>query len=149
MAEDTILNLMLSHHALIEALFSLFREEVKEKSPRAEASLSEFSWELRKHFFVEENAIFDFVPLKDMQVFGMINHLKDEHLVMLVDLQKFSDNLAEITDKDVEDFAKILQEHREVEEKELYPKLDKEMREEQKNEIIHRINQFPIIKSQS
>ncbi len=146
MAENSILNLMISHHALIDALFSLFRDEVKEKSPRARASLSELEWEMKKHWFAEENAIFDFLPLKNIEIWKTINHLKDEHLIMLNSLKKFSESLLEITDNEIENFYKLLEEHRELEEKDLYPKLDKEMREEQKAEVILRINEIPINK---
>ncbi|MCX6719541.1 MAG: hemerythrin domain-containing protein [Candidatus Staskawiczbacteria bacterium] len=144
MAEDTILNLMVNHHVLLEALFSLFKDEAREKSPRARASFDEFTWELKKHFFVEENAIFDFIPLKDFGVFELINHLKDEHLAMLIDLNKISDRLPEIKDEDLENFFKLLSHHREEEDKDLYPKLDKEMRDDQKKEVILRINQVPM-----
>jgi hypothetical protein len=33
MAQDTILNLMIAHHALLDAMFALFKEEVKDKPP--------------------------------------------------------------------------------------------------------------------
>ncbi|MEK7658778.1 MAG: hemerythrin domain-containing protein [Patescibacteria group bacterium] len=144
MAENSILNLMISHHALIDALFSLFRDEVREKSPRARASLSELDWELKKHWFAEENAIFNFLPLKNIEIWKTINHLKDEHLTMLNDLKKFSESLLEIKGNEIENFYKLLEDHRATEEKDLYPKLDKELREEQKAQIISRINEIPI-----
>lgn len=144
--DDTILNLMISHHALIDALFVGFKDEAKDKSPRTEAALAEFSWELKKHFFAEENAIFDYFPLKTFEVFEVISHLKDEHLMMLIDLKRISDSLPEINERDIENFANLLEHHRQVEEKELYPKLDKDLREEQKKQIIHRIKEIPVIK---
>lgn len=144
MAENSILNLMISHHALIDALFSLFRDEVREKSPRARTSLSELEWELKKHWFAEENAIFDFLPLKNIEIWKTINHLKDEHLTMLNDLKKFSESLLEIKYDEIENFYKLLEDHRATEEKDLYPKLDKELRDEQKAQIISRINEIPI-----
>ena len=138
---------MLAHHALIDALFTTFVNEAKDKSPRTAAALAEFSWELRKHLFAEENAIFDFIPLKDFGVFETISHLKDEHLAMLIDLKKIADNLPEVNEKDVEDFGKLLDHHREMEDKELYPKLDKELREEQKRQIIRRLKEIPVTNS--
>jgi hemerythrin superfamily protein len=146
MAENSILNLMISHHALIDALFSLFREEIREKSPRARASLAELEWEMKKHWFAEENAIFDFLPLKNIEIWKTINHLKDEHLTMLNGLKKFSESLLEITGDEIENFYKLLEDHRTTEEKDLYPRLDKELREEQKAQIITRINEIPINK---
>ena len=144
MAEDTILKLMESHHILIEELFKLFRSELNEDPKRAEKSFLEFSWELKKHFFVEESAIFDFLPIKDFGVFDIISHLKDEHLAMLIDLKKIADSLPNVREEDIENFYKILDSHRQIEDKNLYPKLDKEMRAEQKKEIILRINQVPM-----
>lgn len=144
MAEDSILNLMISHHALLEALFILFRDEAKEKSERAAASLSELTWETKKHFFAEENAIFDFVKMENYGVLSVINQLKDEHITILDDLKKFSDNLPELANDEIENFYNLLESHRETEEKELYPKLDKELRDEQKRQIISRINEIPL-----
>jgi hemerythrin superfamily protein len=112
-----------------------------------DVSFAEFSWELKKHFFVEENAIFDFIPMKTFGVFETISHLKDEHLTMLVNLKKFSDNLQEIRQEDIDNFGEMLQHHREEEEKELYPKLDNELGDEQKSQIMARINEIPVTKS--
>ena len=50
--ENTISNLMISHHVLLEVLFTLFRDEAKEKFPKHEAALGELIWETRKHFFL-------------------------------------------------------------------------------------------------
>lgn len=147
MAEDTILNLMLNHHALLWALFTLFRDEAKEKSPRAFATLSELAWETKKHFFAEENAIFDFLPMKNYGVLEIINVLKDQHIKILNDLKKFSDNFAELTDEEIGEFYKLLESHRKIEELNLYPKLDKELRDEQKRQVITRINEIPISKN--
>lgn len=142
--ENTILKLMVNHHVLIESLFLLFRNETKEKSPRASISFSEFSWELRKHFFAEEGAIFESPAIKDLDVSDTINHLKEEHVVMLSELQKFAETFSKIKEEEIEKFANLLENHRHTEEKILYPKLDKELSSEQKNQIVLRINQIPL-----
>lgn len=144
MTEDTILNLMIEHHALLEVLFDLFKAEAKDKSPGTDASLAEFTWEIKKHFFIEENAIFDYLPLKTLEVFKTMNHLRDEHITMLAELKDISEDLPEVKDENLENFHNLLEHHREIEEKELYPKLDKELRDEQKRQIISRINDIPI-----
>ena len=97
-------------------------------------------------FFVEENAIFDFVKMENFGVLETINHLKDEHITMLLDLKRFSEDFSEITASQIENFHNLSEHHREVEEKELYPKLDKELRSEQKRQIIDRINEIPLQK---
>ena len=144
MKNDNILNLMVNHHALLEALFVLFRDEAKEKSPRTGATLGEFAWETKKHFFAEESAIFDYLPMESYGMLEVINQLKDEHIEMLSQLKKFAANLDELKDEDVESFSKLLEAHRKIEEINLYPKLDKELRDGQKVQIISRINEIPI-----
>lgn len=144
MAEDTILNLMVSHHALLEVLFKLFKDQANKKSEKASESLSELIWEIKKHFFTEENAIFDFLPMINYGVLETVNHLRDEHIEMLNDLKKFSENVLEISDEDLKRFSKLLENHRSTEEENLYPKLDKELREEKRKEVVFRINEIPI-----
>jgi len=144
--KDNILNLMIAHHALLNALFILFRDQAAEKSPKTTVFLSELRWETQKHFFVEEKAIFDFVIMENYGVLATINQLKDEHLTMLNDLKKFEDSLAEATKEDLENFHNLMESHRKIEEGELYPKLDKELPPEQKAQIISRINEIPLTK---
>jgi hypothetical protein len=140
---DTILDLMISHHALLELLFESFRDEAKNKGGKAEVDLSELTWEMKKHFFAEEGAIFDFPPLKIMNVWPIVEQLKKEHIVMLEMLQNFSDNLENIKEVEIEDFHNLLESHRKIEELNLYPKMDKEIPPEQKSQIISRVNQIP------
>jgi len=47
---------------------------------------------------------------------------------------------------EIERFYDLLTHHREIEELDLYPKLDKELSDEHKHEIVARINQIPITK---
>jgi len=140
---DTILNLMISHHALLELLFEKFRDEVKGEEEKKAATLSELTWEMKKHFFAEEGAIFDFPPLKIMNVWPVVEQLKKEHIEMLEMLQNFSDNLQNIKEGGIEDFHNLLESHRKIEELNLYPKIDKELLPEQKSQIITRVNQIP------
>jgi len=127
MNQDTILNLMISHHAFLEVLFTSFKDEAKSKTERARSTLSELTWEMKKHFFAEESAIFDFPPLKIAGVWVIIEQLKKEHVIMLESLQNFSDNLNNIKDGEIEDFYNLLESHRKIEELNLYPKLDSDL----------------------
>lgn len=146
MAEENILNLMVAHHALLESLFVTFRDEFKTGSRRADSTLSELLWEMEKHFFAEENAIFNFPPLKIMGVWEIVKHLKGEHIIMLEKLHDFSENPENIKDTNIEDFHNILENHRKTEEIDLYPKLDAGMTTSQKEQIISRLNEIPIKK---
>jgi len=141
---DTILSLMISHHALLETLFASFNDEAKAKAPSAEATLSELMWEMKKHFFAEESAIFDLPPMKIMGVWEIIKQLKKEHIIMIESLQGFYDNLKDVKNEEIDGFHDLLERHRKIEELNLYPRLDEGMKEEQRRQIITRINQIPI-----
>jgi len=41
--ENSILSLMIYHHALLETLFTVFRDRLKEGSPKTEEALFEFT----------------------------------------------------------------------------------------------------------
>ena len=144
MAKETISSLMIAHHALIEKLLFSFKKELKEKSPNLKNSVSRLKWEVKKHFFLEESAIFDFLTLDNLDIFKMISRVKDEHLTMIVDLIKFSDNIENVADEDIKSFTELLLSHREFEDKILYPKLDAEADEDQKQKIIVNIKQMPV-----
>jgi hemerythrin superfamily protein len=144
MAEDTILSLMINHHSLLEVLFESFKDESQHKTPTTGTTLSEFMWEMKKHFFAEESAIFDLPPLKIVGVWEIIKQLKKEHVIMLENLQSFSDNLESIKEEDINNFHDLLENHRKIEELNLYPKLDENMLEAQKTQIISRINEIPM-----
>lgn len=140
MVENNILNLMLDQHALIEALFFVFKDDKTEKS------LGDFSWEIRKHFFIEENAIFDFLAWNDPSIAGTIRRLKGEHVEMINMLAKMAYALPKTSVKDLESFYDLLKGHREMEENELYPVLDKRLSDAQKEQVVNRINQVVIRK---
>lgn len=146
MAEETILNIMVAHHALLESFFGIFATEAKKKSLRASEYLTELVWEMKKHFFAEESAIFDFPPLKIMGVWEIVKQLKKEHVIMLEDLREFLENPEAIKDEAVNDFHSLLENHRKIEELNLYPRLDSGMQEDQKRLVISRINEIPINK---
>lgn len=144
MEQDSILKLMVAHHALLNAQFMLFRDSIKEKSPKVADFLSELKWETKKHFFVEENVIFKSEDIATEGFSATVNHLEEEHKEMLAKLDEFGADLASVASEALEDFHKILEKHRYVEEHDLYPKLDTNMPADEKERIVKRINEVPI-----
>lgn len=82
----------------------------------------------------------------DPSISEIINRLEEEHVEMLNMVAKMDHNLPETSPEDLDEFYEILRSHREVEEKELYPVLDKRLTEGQKEQVIGRINQVVIRK---
>lgn len=139
---ENILNLMVMQHGMLESLFSVFQLELKNDQEKAKQSLSEFSWELKKHFFIEESVIFNFMAWKESAITTVIDQLKKEHSIMLEMVEKMSNEFPLMAEQNAEPFLKLLQSHRGVEEKNLYPRLDADLSDPQKDQIIKRANQI-------
>jgi hemerythrin-like domain-containing protein len=139
---ENILNLMVIQHGMLESLFSVFQLELKKDQEKAKKSLSEFSWELKKHFFIEENVIFNFMSWKESAIITIIDQLKKEHSIMLEMVEKMQNEYPLVAEQNTEPFLKLLQSHRGVEEKNLYPRLDADLSESQKDQIIKRAGQI-------
>jgi hemerythrin-like domain-containing protein len=141
MKKDTILDLMVANHALLEALFSVFSDNVKSNLDEANDSLKELIWETKKHFFTEEQAVFSILSKENAEVYKIVKHLIEEHKTMVEMLDKMT---KKIEMADVDEYAKMLGHHREMEEKDLYPRLDAELPEELKRQVIARVNEIPL-----
>lgn len=146
MEQNSILGLMIAQHGLIEALFVAFRDEAKNNPEQAIKFLNEFSWETKKHFFIEEEAIFDSFVWKKKEVFETVRQLEREHEVMLELIKRAVEKIPETEPEKLDAFHLLMEKHRETEEKILYPELDKELSEAQKVDVIRRINEIPMKK---
>jgi len=141
---NTILDIMVAQHGLLEALFQAFKGEFKENPEAAKKFLSEFTWEIKKHFFIEEQAIFGLLPWKDSEILEIVRELKKEHIIMFDKLEKMLENLSDESEKEMQEFLKLITIHREKEEKKLYPLLDEKLSEAEKVLVISRVNEIPI-----
>ncbi len=142
--ETTILDIMVAQHGLIEALFQAFQAEMKENPESAKKLFSEFFWEIKKHFFIEEHAIFSLSPWNDPETSKMMQGLKKEHIIILEKLEKISENLSDENSEEMKESLKLITIHREKEEQKLYPLLDEKLSEEEKSLVISRVNEIPI-----
>jgi len=144
MENTTILDIMVAQHGLLEVLFQAFKDEFKENPEAAKKFLSEFSWEIKKHFFIEDQAIFALLPWKDPEISEIVHGLKKEHITMLDKLEKMLENLSDESEEEMQGFLKLMTSHREKEEQKLYPLLDEKLSKAEKNLIISRVNEIPI-----
>lgn len=134
MKKDIILEIMVAQHALLEALFASFKGEPA-GSQQKQNFFAELTLEAKKHFLIEEQAIFALLPWKGGEILEMVNKLKREHILMTAKLEGAAID---------EEFSKTMESHLEVEEKKLYPLLDKKLNDEEKKLIISRINEIPF-----
>jgi len=144
---DSILNLMVTHHGFLEILLTVFKDNLGKNVEKAAKTLDSFQWELEKHIFSEEKAIFRFCKEENTEICELVKKLEQEHTVMLDMLGDLKNDLVVKAEKDSIEFREFMVRHRKIEEKNLYPRLDQELSAAAKEEIITRINEIPIKKT--
>ena len=102
-----------------------------------------FEWELEKHIFIEEKAIFtSYSPKNIAEGYRMMPQLIQQHNDLLNKLQMMRKDLMWQRPVRFEEFRELLVMHKTFEEKSLYPKLDLELSAHQKEEIIKKIREI-------
>ena len=102
-----------------------------------------FEWELEKHFFAEEKAIFtSYDPDNIIEGYKMVPTLIKDHTEILNTIRTLRRDILKRRPLDFNHLTESLIEHKKFEEEEVYPKLDQELTEEQKSKIIDRITQI-------
>ena len=97
-----------------------------------------FKWTLQKHFFVEEKAIFNFYEkIKGEEVHELFD-LMGDHGDLLNLMKLVEENFDE--DK-IEELKQLLIKHQNFEDDVFYPKLDGDLNENQKKELIEKIKE--------
>ncbi len=101
-----------------------------------------FKWNLKKHFALEERAIFDIYNKIRGEEVAAIFDLMKEHGEILNLIKDVEDSVNNETIKSIEELKSVLDRHHKFEDKEFYPKLDEDLNPEQKQEIREKIEAF-------
>ena len=89
---DTIPRIMKKHHYEIEGLLNRFRKHQNEPDEFPK-TFDKFKWELKKHFLLEEKAIFIFIYQEDDEIYKMKNEILSDHRAILKELDKIESDL--------------------------------------------------------
>jgi uncharacterized protein YktA (UPF0223 family) len=102
-----------------------------------------FEWELEKHIFTEEKAIFSSYNPKDIvKGYKMVPELIQQHNDILNRIRVMRKDLMWNRPVQFHEFKEFIVAHKTFEEVSLYPKLDQELTDPQKQEIIKKINEI-------
>lgn len=102
-----------------------------------------FEWELEKHIFAEEKAVFTSYNPKNVEKgYRMVPQLVQQHNDLLNKLLLMRKDLMWQRPVRFEEFRDLLLTHKKFEEASLYPKLDLELTVPQKEEIIKKIREI-------
>jgi iron-sulfur cluster repair protein YtfE (RIC family) len=145
MGSTAILDLMLKdHNRLMDYL-----KDVENNLDRGFGFLSNsfntFQWNLEKHFFVEERAIFiSYNPDEPDKEYDYFSVLMDQHTEILETIESLRKKLQKREPFDLYELKKLLVKHKTFEEKSIYPVLDQEIDDCTKRVIIDRIKDIRL-----
>lgn len=104
-----------------------------------------FQWNLEKHFFVEERAIFtSYNPDEPDKEYNYFSDLMDQHTEILEEIESLRKKLQKREPFDLNKLKKLLVKHKTFEEKSIYPVIDQEIDEHEKRFIIERIKEIRL-----
>jgi hemerythrin superfamily protein len=144
MNEKNILPIMVKDHCKIEKLLDALEKNIDKDYETMRESFNKFEWVLEKHLFTEEKAIFTLYTPEDVsEGYKMLPELTKQHNFIINQLNNWRKDVRNKKKIDgFYEFKKILINHKNYEEKEVYPRLDKTLDDDQKKEIASRINEM-------
>jgi hemerythrin-like domain-containing protein len=139
-----ISSLMIKDHCKIEELLKIFEEKSKDDFEQTKKAFDKFEWELEKHIFIEEKAIFSSYNPDDLvEGFKMLPELTKEHNFIINFLNNWRHDIRKkriITN--ISTFKEYLYRHRDFEEEKVYPNLDEFLSNDDKKIIVAKINEI-------
>ena len=136
---DSIPKLMLQDHAEIFKLLREFEEGRKGAIKEVARLFDRFQWKLEKHILIEERVIFGYTFFS-RESSAMVQRVLDDHKIILEMLRSIQKSfMAGSFDGDISDLKRVIEDHRNFEDEELYPKLDQELNAKAKQFIVEQL----------
>jgi hemerythrin superfamily protein len=140
MKSTAILDLMMKDHGKIVTLLLDVEKSIGMEILSTMKVFDTFEWELEKHIFIEEKAVFSsYKPTNIVEGYKMVPELIQQHNDILNRLRAMRKNLMWQRPIDYDEFKELIMAHKTFEEVSLYPKLDQELDASQKEEIMKKI----------
>jgi hemerythrin superfamily protein len=140
----SILELMIKDHCKIEGLINELEKKSKEDFESMRKAFNNFEWELEKHIFTEEKAIFTSYNPEDVaEGYKMLPELTKHHNFIINTLNNWRDDIRKRRMlRDVNSFKEFIIRHKNFEEEKVYPQLDEALPEDEKRQIVTKINEI-------
>jgi hypothetical protein len=143
MKSTAILDLMIKDHGKIVKLLLDVEKSIGMELISTMKVFDTFEWELEKHIFIEEKAVFSsYKPTNIVEGYKMVPELIQQHNDILNRLRVMRKNLMWQRPIDYDEFKELIMAHKTFEEVSLYPKLDQELDVSQKEEIMEKIREI-------
>jgi iron-sulfur cluster repair protein YtfE (RIC family) len=138
--EKKISETMLGEHGKIDQMLKELESCKDCESDELYVLFNKFKWNVEKHFFVEEKAIFSLLDKTKGEEVADTFDLMQEHRKIIEQIKEIEDNLNE--NPDLSELKKGLKKHSEFEDQTFYPSLDRTLNDQQKTEIIERAKEI-------
>jgi hemerythrin superfamily protein len=144
MTTPTLVEIMMNDHARLERLLDKLEDHVDADYPMMRKAFNTFEWELEKHVFVEEKAIFtQYSPDDIAEGYQMLPVITKQHTFIVNILDTWRKQVRNNQRLEgFHDFKQFLIKHKKYEENDVYPRLDESLTEEQKRHMIERIQEI-------
>ena len=141
---SNLLALMVKDHCKIEELIDTLEKNIEKDTPSVLESFNKFEWNLEKHIFIEEKVIFtSYNPEDIIEGYKMLPELTKQHNILLNKLNLMRKDIRNNRSiSDITSFKEFLLNHKNFEEKNVYPKLNESLDNQQKKIIIEKINEI-------
>jgi len=136
----TIPEIMLEEHARLQAMLREFEELAGTEG--AKEKFNVFKWNLDKHFFVEEKAVFHAYLSRTREDDFDIVRVIEEHNEMQSLVKALEEEIEEEKEVNLSALKEILARHEKFEDGTLYPRIEEELDEEQKERIKKRAEEI-------
>lgn len=139
-----ILAIMIKDHCKIEKLLDELEQKTNQEYAEMVKAFNKFEWELEKHVFAEEKAIFtNYNPQDVTEGYRMLPELTKQHNYIVNQLNNWRRDIRnKKTISDIFSFKQFIIRHKNYEEKEVYPRLDQALTEDQKIKIVEKIQEI-------
>ena len=145
MKSTAILDLMVKDHIQLMDYLKEVEKNLGRDFGFLSNSFNTFQWNLEKHFFVEERAIFtSYNPDEPDKEYDYFSGLMDQHTEILKTVELLRKKLQKREPFDLNELKKLLIKHKIFEEKSIYPVIDQEIDEGEKLFIIDRIKEIRL-----
>jgi len=132
--EYEILPLMIRDHCKIENLLDKLEESTQIDFEEMKKAFYKLEWNLEKHIFLEEKVVFTmYSPDEVSEGYKMLPKLTEQHNYILNTLENWRSEIRHKRIlKEIYKLKEYLVKHKEFEEMEFYPKLDENLKLDQK-----------------
>jgi hemerythrin superfamily protein len=145
MKSTEILDLMIKDHNRLMEYLKDVENNLGRDFGFLSNSFNTFQWNLEKHFFIEEKAIFiSYNSDEPEKEYDYFSDLMDQHSEILKKIESLRKKLVKREPFDLNELKKLLVKHKTFEEKNIYPVLDQEIDDCTKQVIIDRIKEIRL-----